>query len=294
MQVKHFRMQKNILFITICVLSQMFLISAYTQDWFGGRGGRGGGRGGGWERNAVPLPPREIFPETAFTFCRIQYDRVRREYSGFGWGTDYPDGDTNIMIRLAELTTIEINRNEEGMPEHVVLRLEDERLANYPYIFMSDVGTIGMHAGEAEALRNYLLKGGFLHVDDFWGDASWDHWANEIGKVLPPEEFPIVDIPLDDPLFHIIFEIKEVPQIPSIFHWRGDRTTTSERGLETAEPHFRGIRDPRGRWMVVMTHNTDLADGWERETEEEEYFREYSVKKAYPLGINIIVYAMTH
>lgn len=262
------------------------VLPVYAQEWFGGPGG--------FERRAVPVPPREIFPESAFTFCRIQYERIRREYSGYGWSTDYPDGDTNLMIRLEELTTIAINRDAEGKPEHVVIELTDERLFHYPYIFMSDVGTAGFQKEEQEKLREYLLKGGFLQVDDFWGDASWEHWEYEIGQVLPPDEYPILDIPLSDPIFHLIFEVKEVPQIPSIHHWRRDRTTTSERGSETAEPHFRGIRGPYGNWMVVMTHNTDLADGWERETEEEEYFREYSVKKAYPLGINIIVYAMTH
>ncbi len=92
-----------------------------------------------------------------------------------------------------------------------------------------------------------------------------------------------------------VFNVKEVPQVPSIQYWSGARNgTTSERGMESAEPHLRGIWDKNGRLMVVMSHNTDIADGWEKDRENEEYFREFSVKKSFPIGINIVVYALTH
>jgi hypothetical protein len=130
-------------------------------------------------------------------------------------------------------------------------------------------------------------------VDDFWGDYAWNRWEREIGRVLPPSQYPVFDIPLDHPLFHAIYDVREVPQIPSIQFWRGSGGLTSERGAESATPHLRGIADPSGRLLVVMSHNTDIADGWEREGEEYEFFYRFS-PVAYALAINIVVYAMTH
>jgi len=115
-----------------------------------------------------------------------------------------------------------------------------------------------------------------------------------MAKVLPPDHYPMVDVPLDHPIFKSFFTVKEIPQIPSIQFWRrSGGTGTSERGWETEEPHFRGIFDDQGRLMVIMTHNTDIADGWERESEDDEYFYRFSLR-AYPVGVNIAIYAMTH
>ncbi len=159
---------------------------------------------------------------------------------------------------------------------------------------MSDVGTAAFGADEAKRLRAYLLRGGFLWVDDFWGPRAWEQWAGEIANVLPPSEFPIVDVPLDHPIFRGLYEIKRIPQIPSIQFWRRNGgATTSERGSRSAEPHFRGIADTHGRLMVLMSHNTDIADGWEREGEDNEYFHRFSLD-AYAIGINVLLYAMTH
>jgi hypothetical protein len=158
----------------------------------------------------------------------------------------------------------------------------------------SDVGTIGLSQIEADRLGEYLRKGGFLWVDDFWGDAAWDQWSREIALALPASEYRIEDVPLSDPIFHSMMEVKAVPQIASIRFWRasGGRST-SERGVESAVPHFRGIRDGNGRLMVVMTHNTDVADSWEREGEDPEFFYQFS-PDGYALGINVALYAMTH
>ena len=253
-----------------------------------------GGWGGGWRRYPPKGPDREIFPGNSFTFCRVFYESIRSEPLGHGWNTDYPDSDLNFSIRLSELTTIVVNRQENGEPAHVVLRLTEPDLFNYPYIFMSDVGTVGFTEEEIVSLRAYLMKGGFLHVDDFWGTRAWEHWSNQIGMVLSPDEYPIEDIPMTDEIYNIVFRIKELKQVPSIQHWYRSGGATSEQGSDSAVPHFRGIRDEDGRLIVVMTHNTDLADGWEREAENREFFEEFSVKISYPLGINIVVYAMTH
>ncbi len=228
----------------------------------------------------------------AFTFCRVQYTQVRREALGQGWRTDYPDADRNLMLRLSQLTTTPIRTNSRGRPEHLVVHFTDDDLFQCPFIFMSDVGTMALSSDEAERLRKYLMRGGFLWVDDFWGEYAWDNWVREISKALPPAEYPIEDIPAGHTIFNALYQVYDVPQVPSIQFWRRG-LGTSERGSASAVPHLRGIRDAQGRIVVLMSHNTDIADGWEREGEEEEFFFAFS-PKAYALGINIVLYALTH
>jgi len=229
----------------------------------------------------------------AFTFCRVTYRQVRREQGGRGWGTDYPDADRNLMLRLSQLTTTPIRTTQRGRPDHLIVHLTDDEIFQCPFVFMSDVGTMAMNSEEVERLRKYLTRGGFLWVDDFWGEFAWDMWVQEISKVLPPGEYPIEDVPAGDILFNALYNVYDVPQVPSIQHWRRSGGGTSERGSGSAIPHLRGIRDERGRIIVLMSHNTDIADGWEREGEDEEFFLEFS-PKAYALGINIVLYALTH
>ncbi len=229
----------------------------------------------------------------AFTFCRVAYRQVRREPMGQGWRTDYPDADRNLMLRLSQLTTTPIRTSPQGRPDHLIVELTDDEIFQCPFIFMSDVGTMALNTEEVERLRKYLLRGGFLWVDDFWGEYAWDRWVDEISKALPPTDFPIEDLPAGHMIFSALYNVYEVPQVPSIQYWRRSGGGTSERGSESAVPHLRSIHDENGRIIVLMSHNTDIADGWEREGEDEEFFLEFS-PKAYALGINIILYALTH
>lgn len=222
------------------------------------------------------------------------YTSVRSEPSGRGWSTDYPLAEINMMTRLSELTKTPVRFDKHHQPPHYVVRLMDDALFECPFIMASDVGTIGLQPGEAERLRTYLLKGGFLWVDDFWGNAAWEQWVREVAKALPPSEFPIEDVSLDDPIFRTQFEITQVPQITNIGFWRMTRgSSTSERGTETRDVHLRVIRDSHQRIMVVMTHNTDVADSWEREGEDPGFFYQFS-PAGYALGINVLLHAMTH
>jgi hypothetical protein len=222
------------------------------------------------------------------------YTSVRREPNGGGWRTDFPYGEINLMIRFSELTKTPVSFNDAHRPNQWVVRLTDETLFDCPYTVASDVGTIGLSDEEAAQLRLYLLKGGFLWVDDFWGTAAWTQWSREIARVLSPTEYPIEDVPLDDPIFSTQFVVTKVPQITNIQFWRQVRgTTTSERGPDSREAHLRGIRDKSGRIMVVMTHNTDVADSWEREGEDPAFFYQFS-PDGYALGVNVLLYAMTH
>ena len=229
----------------------------------------------------------------AFTFCRVAYRQVRREPMGQGWRTDYPDADRNLMLRLSQLTTTPIRTTPQGRPDHLIVQLTDDEIFQCPFVFMSDVGTMALDSEEAERLRKYLLRGGFLWVDDFWGEYAWDRWVEEITKALPPGEYPIEDLPAGHMIFNALYNVYDVPQVPSIQYWRRSGGATSERGSGSAVPHLRSIRDQNGRIIVLMSHNTDIADGWEREGEDEAFFFRFS-PKAYALGINIILYALTH
>jgi hypothetical protein len=260
---------------------------AQAQD-FGGRNRRFEG---------FPGPPRvQEFPGGRFTFCTIVYDNNGYdEPLGYGWSSEWPEGGINFMTRLSQLTNITINRDPDGTPHQVALRATDPALFNYPIVFMTDCGTAGFSKDEAESLRKYLLNGGFLFADDFWGEQAWKNWVYELDQIFPAGEYRIQDIQLTHEIFDIVFKIKEIPQIPCIEFWYRSRgATTSERGEETKTPSLRGIWDKNGRLMVLMSHNTDIQDGWQQEGLAEEYFREFSVKKSYPLGINIVVYALTH
>jgi hypothetical protein len=237
--------------------------------------------------------PTEM-PDGAFVVCRLEYRSVRSEPSGIGWRTDYPYAEINLTTRLSELTKIRVSRDLNREPNYYVVRLTDQALFNCPFTVASDVGTVGFNPAEIEGLREYLMKGGFLWVDDFWGNAAWNHWAGQIGRVLPPSEFPIEDIPLDDPMLRSMFEIREIPQITNIQFWRRvGGMTTSERGAETDVVNFRAIRDSHGRVMVLMSHNTDIADAWEREGEDPAFFYQFS-PAGYALGINVLLHALTH
>ncbi len=296
--------------VLLCLIAAVFGLCAV--DTVEGQRGRGRGYGRGYylDENLVA---RNIFPGNVFTFCRIAYSSGG--YGGYGggyggryggrwgggWRTDYPASDLNFSLRLSELTTIEVNRDGHGEIVHAVVKLTDDELFDYPFIYMLEVGALEFSEAEQDRLRAYLLRGGFLMVDDFWGDAAWDNWEYEIGQVFPPDKYPIKDIPLDHPLFNIVFKLKEVPQVPAVGRYdQWAATGSAYEGQPTTDPspHCRGIWDVRegkeDRLMMVIMHNTDLGDGWEREGEDERYFHEFSAKRAYPMGINIVVYAMTH
>jgi hypothetical protein len=226
-----------------------------------------------------------------FHFCRVVF-RSGFDGDGNGWGVDYPGADINFSIRLSELTKTDVSRDTAGEPNHLIVRLTDDELFHCPFVMMTEPGGASLDEAEAARLREYLLKGGFLWADDFWGTRAWDHWASQIGRVLSPAEYPMLDLPIDHPVFQTLFRITRVPQIPSIGFWLGTRRT-SERGADSATPHTRAIVDRRGRVMVFMTHNTDIGDSWEREGENPEYFHTFSVD-GYALGINVLLYAMTH
>ena len=250
------------------------------------------GQGSIREGSFPPIWAPPQMPDSAFIFCRMAYQSVRREPSGIGWQTDYPYAEINLMTRLSELTKTRVGRDAARAPIHFVVRLTDDTLFNCPFLMASDPGTVGFTDLEVERLRAYLLKGGFLWVDDFWGTQAWTQWSMEIARVLPG--FPIEDVAMTDPIMNAQFHMTEVPQISNFQFWRrtGGRST-SERGADSDVVHFRVIRNQSHHVMVVMTHNTDVADSWEREGEDPGFFEQFS-PHGYALGVNVLLHAMTH
>jgi len=246
-------------------------------------------------------PPQ--FPTNAtydgrFNFCRAMFTSNRREKQG--WSTDYPGADINFSVRLSELTKLPvkfISDGHEQVPDAVVVRLTDDWLFRCSFTLMEDAGTARFSDAEVKRLREYLLKGGFLLVSDYHGSLAKAQFDEEIARVLPPGEFPIVDLaPADHPehpMWNTMFRVSKIPQMASIQTWRRTGGTIERWNENGAPPDVRGIADDHGRIMVVMVHNTDLPDPWEREGEESEYFFKFS-PDAYAVGIDMLLYAMTH
>jgi hypothetical protein len=238
-----------------------------------------------------PIPTEQSF-DGRFHFCRAAF-RTGRFGRGGGWGVDYPDADVNFSIRLSELTRTQVSFDEQKSPRHFVIQLTDPVLFRCPFIMMTEPGGLFLDAAEVEALRAYLLKGGFLWADDFWGTAAWANFEQEIRKALPATAFPLRNVSGDHPMLRMQFPLTAVKQIPSINFWAGTGGGTSEWGPDSALPEARTFVDQHGRVLVLATHNTDYGDSWEREAEDPDYFYNFSVH-GYAFGINVLLYAMSH
>jgi hypothetical protein len=228
----------------------------------------------------------EGFEADVFTFARVRYESGGR-YGRGGWETDIPDSDLNLSYRLQQMTSMRVD------PDGRVIRLTDGDLSDYPFIYIVEPGGLRLSADEVLCLRDYLENGGFLMLDDFWGEDEWGNCEEVMGEVLPGHEFQ--EVPLDHALYSTVFKVEAKYQLPNVrtgieSQWTG---RTWERD-DAREVHHRGIFDSRGRLMVIAFHNTDNGDGWEWEGHDNYYFRNFSEKIAYPLAINTLVYVMTH
>src|SRR5262249_26476881 len=151
--------------------------------------------------------PTETTFAGGFNFCRAMFRSDHREKRG--WSTDYPGAEINFSTRLAELTktnvSIDHEAGEEGEPDYVVVRLTDDALFQCPFVMMEDAGTARLSDHEVTRLREFLRKGGFLLVADYWGTRAFEQWDEEINRVLPTAEYPIFDIPMDHPIWRSFF-----------------------------------------------------------------------------------------
>lgn len=297
--------------------------ACFAQDWWEGNWGRRPGdrsgtrvwiEGGGWVDEATVRTARETashstgtptwenpgpFRHDVFTFARAIFRserRVPRRAPVFGWFVDYPDADLNLSYRLQQMTSMKVD------PDARVVHLDSPEMADFPFIYMVHTEDMVLRDEEVTGLSNYLRNGGSLLVADFWGTAAWDNFAAEMQRVLPGKTW--VNIPMDHPLFHCVYQIKGPEnelQIPTLQYWIRSHNPadpksriTVDRGEGSEDVHVRALLDDHDRIMVLTLHNTDLSDGWEREGEAEDYFRELSEKRAYPIAINVIFYLMTH
>ena len=222
-----------------------------------------------------PAGPREFY------FTRGVYTSGGYGFGGWGrWAIDFPKADRQFMIAVN--TLIDIDASEDENP----IRLDDSNLRRFPFLYMLEVGYISLSPAEVQGLRNYLLAGGFLVIDDFWGSWEWSVFEQQIRQVLP--EYQIVEMPPDHEIFNAVYKIDEIVQVPAIGRYYGGRTWEQDG----YEPHARGIFDDDGRLMVIINWNTDLGDAWEW-FERPEYPLQYS-SFAVQMGVNFIVYAMSH
>ena len=219
------------------------------------------------------------YQEDVFIFARLRYDAAPRPITARrgGWTTDLPDADLNLSYRLQQLTSLRVD------PNCRLVRATDPDFMQYPFLFASAPGAMGLTADEVVALRNYLRNGGFLLMTDYWGEQDEQNVTRLFQHVLPESHFE--ELPIEHPLYRMVLTIREKQQVPNI-----------HVGLKIpgTQIHHRVIFDPKGRIMVMGLHNSDDSDGWEREGENHEYFEKYSERIAYPLAINIIFYIMTH
>ncbi len=254
---------------------------------------RGGfGRfGRGMEDNPAPEPP-DGDEKTEFIYTRLMYPSAGRGrgFGGFGgrggfgfgraWATDYPKNDRQFLQGVRRLTRIHARSKE-----HVV-DLDSDDLFNYPWIYAVEVGQWYLSDPQAAKLREYLLRGGFLMVDDFHGTYQWEVFMASMSRVFPDR--PVVDIDNKDAIFHVLYDLDERFQVPGIAPLsRG--VTYEDDGIV---PRWRGIYDDKGRIMVAICHNMDLGDAWEWADDPGYPVRYASL--AYRIGVNYIIYAMTH
>jgi hypothetical protein len=231
--------------------------------------------------------PRRMVREAPgeFQFVRLMYST--NPYAGGGWGrqqawqTDMPDAEYHFLRGVSRLTRI-----AAAIHEPLFFTPSDKRIFDFPWVYAVEVGYWHLNDREAAHLREYLLRGGFLMVDDFHGTREWASFVASMERVFPDR--PIVDIPENDEAFHVIYDLDQRIQIPSrMYNYSG--VTWEQDGYT---PHWRGIYDDAGRLMVSINFNMDIGDAWEHADWPD--YPENMTALAYRFGINYLVYAMTH
>ncbi|HUF71437.1 MAG TPA: DUF4159 domain-containing protein [Gammaproteobacteria bacterium] len=201
---------------------------------------------------------------------------------GTAWAVDYPRGDRTFAALLKRLSQIDVRSAEQPV------NLDDiDDVFHWPFMISGLVGAWDLTDSQARKLREYLLRGGFLLCDSFYGSNEWAGFEAGIKRVFPDR--PIIELPDDHPIFHIVFDLTDKPQVPTWQHL--DRRGGGGYRNDGAEPHWRAILDDDGRVMVMITFNNDIADGWQRADESD--YPQLASTLAIRLGVNFAVYAMT-
>jgi len=236
--------------------------------------------------NSAPVQSAEEQEQFEFYFTRAIYsdDFGLADENGGSWSIDYPKADRHFLLALDRLSIINASSNENAV------KLTDPQLYDLPFIYALEVGSMQLDEAEVSALRDYLLAGGFLFVDDFWGSWAWENLVEQMRLVFPDRT--IVEIPQGHPIFHVMYDVEEIIQVPNLNNGiEFDNLGITHEG-DGVHAYVDGIFDDSGRLMVLINRNTDLGDAWEWADHPEypSHFSAYAVK----LGINILIYAMTH
>jgi hypothetical protein len=244
-------------------------------------------RGWGSSARTNQPPPQEWLPknpDTEFAFSRMVFFSEGPKYNWYaGWTTDYPAADVHLIQGFNRLSRINAHQ------EPLVMPIDNPRLFQYPYIYSVEPGFLVWTDAEVARLREYLLRGGTYMADDYHGHWEWDHWVEQMKRVLPDRQ--IVELPIEHPIFHTVFDIPDKLQVPGAQYLRSGRMW--EKDYETGHiPYYRAILDDDGRPMVLISHNMDWGDAWEWADVPE--YEERFTTRAYRLEINYIVFTMTH
>ncbi|HEX7080577.1 MAG TPA: DUF4159 domain-containing protein [Gammaproteobacteria bacterium] len=233
----------------------------------------------GFRRFFAPAPDGPLVGEPKeWTFARLAYDGAGR---GSGWSVDYPGAEYHFSQAVDRLTLIDVH------PEGHVVSPNSDDLFDYPWLYAVEVGSWAFSDAQARRMREHLLRGGFLMVDDFHGEYEWQIFMEGMRKIFPDR--PIENISEDDPIYTIPYEIGERLQVPGPNYMYSGLTYERVDGVT---PHWRGIRDDDGRWMVVISHNVDYGEGWEQA--DNPAYPEPFTGQAYEVAVDYLVYSMTH
>jgi hypothetical protein len=232
-------------------------------------------------RHAPALPP-----SAEYHFIRVEYVDLftsRRPWGRGWWMQDWPEADVHFTQGVRRLTRI-----DTGEERH--LPLTDDRIFEYPWLYATQVGYWDLRESETRRLREYLLRGGFLVVDDFYGPEDWSVFRESMERVLPGH--PILDIDETDSILHVLYDIKERTFIPGLRHLRRGPGGTIVAQPQAMPPYWRAMYDDKNRMVVAVNFNMDVGDAWEHADMPE--YPEAMTALAYRFGINYIIYAMTH
>jgi hypothetical protein len=216
-----------------------------------------------------------------FHFARLMYSDAN---NGGRWRsaafTDYPEAETHLLQGLSRLTRLATGA------EGVTLGLADDELMRFPWLYAVEVGRWYLSDEDAALLREYLLRGGFLMVDDFWGTYQWAVFVESMNRVFPDR--PIIDLGEGHELLHVLYDLDQRIQIPGRSYFSTGVTWQQDGYV----PYWRGIFDDDGRLMVAINFNMDMGDAWEHA--DDPYYPEPMTALAYRFAVNYVVYAMTH
>ena len=220
------------------------------------------------------------WPTEEFHFTRMYYNGSGGWGRGGSFDTDYPEAEQHFTLGIKRLTRVEIGE----LPR--ILDVTNDSIFDYPWLYAVEVGRWYLDEVEAARLREYLLRGGFMMTDDFHGSRQWANFVESMQRVFPDR--PIVEIPDDDEVKHVLYDLDEHIQIPGIAALRYG-VTYEQDGVT---PHWRGIYDDAGRLMVAINFNMDLGDAWEHANDA--FYPEAMTGLATRFAVNYVIYAMTH